>query len=226
MEISALQQKQKKKIAVCATLLAGFILFTIFKTSFQPINDTVNLWATTIHTDTATLLAKGIHYTFDTIAVAAATIAIAGILLIKGRKTQSLLLITAIGGNALLVAAIKTITQVARPENQILHDESFAYPSGHCAGVIVFVGLLIYYAWTKWGSRQHIKVSLATIFGLIIAFVSFDRIYLNVHWLSDVIGGCLLGMFWLSFCIIFYEHLNLNDSTEPQICNNFDNQQT
>jgi undecaprenyl-diphosphatase len=202
-----LQQKQNKKAVVCIAFLVGFILFTIFKESFQSIDDTVNLWAATIHTDTATLLAKSLHYAFDTTITAVAAIVIAGFLFIKGRKIQSLLLIAAVGGNALFVAAIKTITQVIRPENQLLQDASFAYPSGHCAGTIIFVGLLTYYIWLKWGNSQHTKITSLAIFSLLIAFVSFDRIYLNMHWLSDVIGGCLLGMFWLSFCIIFYEHL-------------------
>ncbi|MCL1965940.1 MAG: phosphatase PAP2 family protein [Candidatus Bathyarchaeota archaeon] len=222
MKTSMLQQEQNKKTVVCTALLVAFILFTIFKTSFQSIDNTVNLWAATIHTDTATLLAKGIHYAFDTITIVAATIVIAGFLLIKGRKIQSLLLIAATGGNALLVAATKTITQVARPENQVLHNESFAYPSGHCAGAIILIGLLTYYAWLKWGNRQQTKMVLTTIFSLIVTFVSIDRIYLNVHWLSDVIGGCLLGMFWLSFCIIFYAHLKHDNSSEPQSVQQFE----
>ena len=35
-----------------------------------------------------------------------------------------------------------------------------------------------------------------------LALVGFDRIYLNVHWISDVLGGCLLGTFWLMFSIL------------------------
>jgi len=209
-----LQQKQSKKAVVCVILFAGFLLFTIFKSNVQSIDNTVNLWAATIHTDTATVIAKGIHYVFDTITIAAATVIVASFLLIKGHKIPSFLLIAAIGGTALLVAAIKTITQVIRPENQLLHDESFSYPSGHCTVAIVFIGLLIYYTWLKLGNhRRHTRVLLVTIFGLITTFVSFDRIYLNIHWLSDVIGGCLLGAFWLSFCIIFYEHLRNNSVT-------------
>jgi undecaprenyl-diphosphatase len=216
MKILVLQQKQNKRTVANIVLLIGFILFTIFRAKFQSIDVTVNLWALTIHTDTATLIAKSLHYAFDSIITLAITIVIAGFLLIKGRKVQSLLLIAAVGGNALFVAAIKTIMQVTRPENQLLHDASFAYPSGHCASTIVFVGLLTYYIWMKWRSNQHIKIASLAIFSLVVAFVSFDRIYLNIHWLSDVIGGCLLGTFWLSFCIIFYEHLKLDNSVEFQ----------
>jgi len=214
MKKSWLQQKQNVKMLICIAFFVGFMLFTGFKANFQSIDNTVNLWAATIHTNTATLLAKGLHYIFDTIIIAIATLVTAGFFLIKRCKIQSLLLIAAVGGNAMFVAAIKTITQVARPGNQLLHDTSFAYPSGHCAGAIIFVGLLTYYVWLKCGGSQQVKLLSATILGLITAFISFDRIYLNMHWLSDVIGGCLLGAFWLSFCIIFYEHLKRNNSIE------------
>jgi undecaprenyl-diphosphatase len=202
-----LLQQNQKTIAVCITFFIAFVLFSIFKTNLQPTDTAVNLWIVTIHTDTTTLLAKGIHIAFDTITIAIASIAVASFIFIKGCKIQSLLLVAAISGDALFIVAIKTITQVARPENQIVNDNSFSYPSGHCAGAIIFIGLITYYIWLKWNNSQRTKILSATIFGLVIALVGFDRIYLNVHWLSDVIGGCLLGAFWLSFCIITYEYL-------------------
>jgi undecaprenyl-diphosphatase len=222
---SWLQQKQNWKIVICVAFFVGFIFFSVFKTNFQSIDVTVNLWAATIQTDTTTtLLAKGLHYIFDTMIIAIITIVTAGFLLIKGHKIQSLLLIAAVGGNALFVTAIKTITQVARPENQLLNDNSFAYPSGHCANAIIFIGLLTYYIWLKWGNKQHVKLLSVTLFSLITAIVSFDRIYLNMHWLSDITGSCLLGAFWLSFCIIFYEQLKLKNSTTEQAYSSFDKQ--
>ena len=84
----------------------------------------------------------------------------------------------------------------------------FSYPSGHSAGVIVFVGLIAYYAWVNWTSKRS-KIAVLAVSGLVIMFVSFDRVYLNVHWLSDVIGGLLFGAFWLSFSIMTYQHLKM-----------------
>lgn len=210
-------------MVLCVTFLVGFLLFSIFKANFQSINTTINLWTATIHTDTATLLAKGIHYAFDTIMITVTAIIMAGFLLIKGHKAKSVLLLSSVGGSALLVTAIKTITQVARPENQVIHDSSFSYPSGHCAGAIVFVGLITYYIWLKWSSNQHVKVFSSVIFVLVVAFVGFNRIYLNVHWLSDVVGGYLFGAFWLSLCIIVYEPLKLSEETKEQHNNKITN---
>jgi undecaprenyl-diphosphatase len=122
-----------------------------------------------------------------------------------------LLVLGGVGGNALLVAILKDFTQFARPENQLLDLSSYSYPSGHSAGVIVFIGLIVYFVWLNWNSSQRVKFLSSISFGLMVAFVSFDRVYLNVHWLSDVMGGCLLGAFCLSFCILIYEQLKLSD---------------
>jgi len=170
----------------------------------------VNIWITTIQNDTSILVAKAFSAAFDTILLAIMSSVMAIFLFIKKHKAQSLLLLAAVGGNALIIGAIKTLTQVARPENQLISGSGFSYPSGHSAGAIIFIGLITYYVWLNWNNNVRIKILSTTFFSLMIALVGFNRVYLNVHWLSDVIGGCLFGVFWLSFCIVIYERLKMS----------------
>lgn len=209
---------QNRNVTIaCIAFFLAFILFTIFQTNFQSINDAVNSWTTTIHADTAILLAKALSVAFDTITLAIISIVVASFLFIKNHKDQSLLLLAAVGGNALFVAIIKTLTHVARPENQLLYSSGFSYPSGHVTGVIIFVGLITYYAWLNWSDRKQVKLLSLVGFGLVVAFVSFDRLYLNVHWFSDVVGGCLFGAFWLSFCVMVYERFKRGGAFKSKI---------
>jgi undecaprenyl-diphosphatase len=198
-----------KAILVCVSFFVAFILFSIFKTNFQTTDTTVNLWVIPLHNDLAILPAKVLSYAFDTITLVIATLIISVFLVIKKRKAQSLLFATSVSGTALFVTIIKNLTQVVRPENQLVSGSGFSYPSGHCAGAVVFIGLIVYFAWLNWAGSRRVKMLSSLGFSLVVAFVSFDRSYLNVHWLSDVIGGCLFGAFWLSFCIIVYERLKL-----------------
>lgn len=190
----------------CIVFLAVFLLFSIYRTSFHSIDTTVNLWTTAIHNDLFVFLAKIGSIVFDTTIIVAASLVIATFLFLKNHKAQSLLLLTAIGGDALIVGIIKNIDPVLRPSNQLLLGAGYSYPSGHSAGVIVFVGLVAYYAWLHWRSMRSRVVVLGGL-SLVTAVVGFDRVYLNVHWLSDVVGGWLFGVFWLSFSILVYQHL-------------------
>lgn len=208
MNVKPLHQNRITTV-VCIAFFVAFISFSIFKTNFQSIDAAVNLWIITLHNSTAILVAKALSAAFDTSTLVIATLIISVFLVIKKRKAQSLLFATSVSGTALFVTIIKNLTQVTRPENQLISASGFSYPSGHSAGAIVFIGLIVYFIWLNWADSQRVKMLSTLSFGLVVGFVGFDRIYLNVHWLGDVVGGCLFGAFWLSFCIAVYELLNL-----------------
>jgi undecaprenyl-diphosphatase len=113
------------------------------------------------------------------------------------------------GGEAVIIYSIKTIEQVARPTNgSLLDTASFAYPSGHSAGCIVFAGVLAYFAWRHWQNMRS-RALIGVGFGVVAGVVGFDRLYLNVHWVSDVLGGWLLGAFWLLFTVWVFRQLQM-----------------
>ncbi|HEX7482661.1 MAG TPA: phosphatase PAP2 family protein, partial [Candidatus Bathyarchaeia archaeon] len=150
----------------------------------------------------------GIALIFDTISLVIISLLISGVLFLKDYKAHGLLLLAAMGGDALIISALKTLEHISRPTNGISFDSGFSYPSGHSGGCIVFGGLLAYFAWRHWQSKSS-RVAIGIGLGLIVGVVGFDRIYLNVHWLSDVFGGWLLGAFWLLFAILIFRQLNV-----------------
>jgi len=84
---------------------------------------------------------------------------------------------------------IKNIVQRARPENLLETDYSF--PSLHATASILLYGWLSFYLWKQGRQRKALALLLVPL------LISFSRIYLGVHWLSDVVGGLLLGGGWL-----------------------------
>jgi membrane-associated phospholipid phosphatase len=208
-------RQNRNAIFAATVFFVVFLVFSIVRTSFLSIDTAVNLWTITIHNEAAIILAKAISTIFDTIVLVAASLVIAAALFIKKQKAQSILLLAAMGGDALLVSIIKNIDHVARPANQLLSGSGFSYPSGHSAGIIVFVGLIVYYVWLHYGDKR-LRTAVLAGFGSIATVVGFDRIYLNVHWLSDVVGGWLLGAFWLSFSIMVYQWLKMAGKFESQ----------
>jgi membrane-associated phospholipid phosphatase len=174
-------QNQRTLLFVCLLFLASFLLVAQLKSSFITIDLQTNSWATSIQTGPLTAVAIVIAYIFDTM-----------------------------GGDALIVSIRKTLVHSPRPLNGLFYDTGFSFPSGHTTASIVFCGLLTYLAWQHWKSPKAKKVSTVLSVAT-ISIVAFDRIYLNVHWFSDVVGGCLLGLFWLTFTLWVFRYVEETD---------------
>ena len=202
---------QKRTAIICIVFLAAFVLFTVFRPSFYAIDIAVNLWMPTIQSPTPTVFAILIAIVFDTPGLVLMSIVISAMLFLKNHKQYSLLLLGAMGGDALIVTIMKNISLVARPTNAIFTGNGFSYPSGHSAGIVVFAGILAFFAWRHWRSSR-VRVGIGMGLGVLIGVVGFDRVYLNVHWFSDVIGGWLFGAFWLSFIILIFVWLEYQGS--------------
>lgn len=97
---------------------------------------------------------------------------------------------------------LKIIFRRPRPSDFTLITETgFSFPSGHSMASLAFYGLLIYLIHRS-ELKKNKKIILTTILSVIIVLVGISRIYLGVHYTSDVIGGFCFG---ISYIIIFVE---------------------
>ena len=114
--------------------------------------------------------------------------------------------------STLLNQALKIIVRRPRPNiNPLAVENSFSFPSGHTMIMVVIGGILIYLLWqkrgdnakcnTKWIARN---VILTVIICLIAITVMFSRIYLGVHYFSDIIGGITSGLLFLFISYYYY----------------------
>jgi undecaprenyl-diphosphatase len=185
---------------------------TEVRNSFAMVDMQINSWAISIQTGSLTATAIVIAYLFNTTSMAAISLAIAMYLFYRNYKKYGVLLLAAMGGGALIVLVTKTLIHSPRPSNGIFYEAGYSFPSGHTTTSIVFCSLLTYFVWQHWNSPKA-KTASSTLSIATIFLVAFDRIYLNVHWFSDVVGGLLLGIFWLTLALwIFGYAKNRGDS--------------
>ncbi|MFS0840636.1 phosphatase PAP2 family protein [Paenibacillus sp. 1P03SA] len=119
-------------------------------------------------------------------------------------RSEVILLIAAIGGSAILNTILKKIFQRERPTIKIIMEEAgFSFPSGHSMAVVALYGILVYLLW-KHISGTAGRTVLIVLASAMIAAMGLARIYLGVHYPSDVLGGYLASGFWLAVCIWTY----------------------
>jgi undecaprenyl-diphosphatase len=115
------------------------------------------------------------------------------------------LLITMLLGVSNLVA-IKYLIARERPENMIIEYWGYSFPSGHSVFAVLFYGLLVYLFWDI--IENKILRYLILIFAIIMwILVVISRLYLSVHYFTDVIWWLIIWLFWLIFGIFLYRKL-------------------
>jgi membrane-associated phospholipid phosphatase len=100
-----------------------------------------------------------------------------------------------------LMFALKGVFNRPRPLDPLLEQaKGLSFPSGHALMSVTFYGLLIYIVF-KSVERKDLKWTLIAGLVLLILIIGFSRIYLRVHYTSDVVAGYCIGFLWLVFAL-------------------------
>lgn len=100
---------------------------------------------------------------------------------------------------------LKGILQRPRPtEYRIIEETGYSFPSGHSMISMAFYGYLIYLIY-KYVKNKYIKLTSIVVLSLLICTIGISRIYLGVHYTSDVLGGFLIS---ISYLVIFISAVN------------------
>lgn len=121
------------------------------------------------------------------------------------RRALALGWVIALGGNALLNPLLKRVFERVRPvhEQGLINELGWSFPSGHTSGATVAYGMLIYVAIRTLPAAWHMPAALAAT---ALAFtVGCSRVFLQVHFASDVLAGFASGAAWLTVCIVSVE---------------------
>lgn len=111
--------------------------------------------------------------------------------------------------SALANMALKRAFDRARPTiDHLVVVKTLSYPSGHAMSAMAFYGFLIYLIF-KIKMNKWLRIFLAVLFSALIFLIGFSRIYLGVHYPSDVLGGFVAGLIWVAFCIVLFNIIDL-----------------
>lgn len=128
-----------------------------------------------------------------------------GVLLWKKYRAQAVLFTIVLVGTGILNQVLKLIFKRERPDfNRLIDIGGYSFPSGHTMMAFSLYTVLAYIVWRNLkttGSR--IAIAIVAIF--MIVMIAVSRIYLGVHFPSDIVGGILASSVWLFASIAMYQ---------------------
>jgi len=124
------------------------------------------------------------------------------------RFRWALYFVVTVGGGALLNLELKRYFARARPAvaEMLRQAHGYSFPSGHAMGSTVVFGALSYLAFRTVKGWRWKAAALAFAATLAVG-ISLSRVYLGVHWISDVAAGVLAGSMWVGITTVSYETL-------------------
>jgi len=204
--------KQKKRWFVFLNLLSFSLFVLIFLQVFVyeslPRSDQwVSLYMNTLQTESMTEKVIFVTDLNGVIASSIVFVAMALFLWYKKWYSEFKFWLFAFGGATLLFNAFKFGMQRARPEVRLIDLSTYSFPSGHSTMAMV-LSLGLYFIFVQRVKKEWLRSLLLLICIVWPLAIAATRLYLNVHWLSDVIGGLLLGFFWVTLMVLLYPPVN------------------
>jgi undecaprenyl-diphosphatase len=182
-----------------AVLILGWVLQPHFQHNGPTDFDaSVTNWFVDQRSDPWTTLMKAITWLGSTAVVIPLTLAVAAWLLWRRRWWLAAFLAASVAGASLLSAIAKYVIDRDRPPEslRLQHPVGSAFPSGHStqAAATYLALAFVVFALTD---RRAVRLVTSIAAALVVFAVGISRVYLGVHWATDVIAGWLLGVTWV-----------------------------
>lgn len=206
-----------KLIPLISTIeFVGLVVSALSLWSFAEIADEV-LEKETQGFDTAILLFLYRHHTplLDQIMIGITalgeptllvevTLVLSLVVILRRRWVEGIVTAIAASGAAGLNVLLKEVFARSRPElwQRSVDVRYYSFPSGHAMASLVIYGLIGYLLATHYKQRSGLILCLTAV---LVSLIGLSRLYLGVHWPTDVIAGYAAGLVWLVACVLGLE---------------------
>ena len=158
------------------------------------------LWIHSFANPTLDSIMRFITRLNDPITVTVIAVIILGLLLWRHYYSEAQIFVVNCLGGVVLSYGLKSVFGKVRPAlwQSVIEDNSFSYPSGHALGSTVLYGFIAYLIATRY---PRFSLLIYAVVVSLIGAIGLSRLYLGVHWPTDIVGGYGIGFLWLTFCI-------------------------
>lgn len=184
-------------------LLFGWIAIAMMADRFNQLDQQVVDWLRQAASPTLTQLVTWItHLATSYVIITVAIVAALWFAFVLRLKVHAMILLATIGGSYLLNETLKTLLMRTRPEwEHWVHATGYSFPSGHTMAAVSFYGMLTYLLYRIVCAKGIPAWYIPLIGGVLIIAIGMSRVYLGVHYFTDVLAGFLAGGVWLLICM-------------------------
>lgn len=190
--------------AIVLLLLFLLLAGTINKTGPTALDDAVGGWIRGLRTDALTAFFKALSPLVSTSVFAVLLVAFAALFaFVFKRRLEPLLLIVNLAVAFGLYRGLKGVFERPRPSaDALIHAAGYSFPSGNALMSASFYGLTAYLLYRYWKKRGPGRAWFAAVFGVVlILLIGLSRVYLGVHYPTDILAGFAVGGAWMLICV-------------------------
>lgn len=194
-------------VAVAAIICAGIISYNVYANGSQPlpIDIAVRDWFISLRNDFLNIIISALTHLSDPITIISLCIFL---LILPNRKTYGLpVSLAAISGLA-IYKPMKHLFLRARPDVSLhlVEQGGYSFPSGHSVSSVIVFGLLLYLI-RRHCKNKTLKNILSVICTILMLLIGPSRLYVSVHWATDVLCGMFIGLAVLTIAILILERI-------------------
>jgi membrane-associated phospholipid phosphatase len=192
--------------AFCILIFSIFIFWRfavkLVEEELHTFDITVIDWVQSFISDKLTKIIETLTFLGSTKAVIAISVLTIILMLFNKKWWETVFFIVAVSGSSLFNLLLKFIFQRTRPSiHPLITETGYSFPSGHSMVSFVLYGMITYFL-VLFYVKRFAKIITILFFSLLVLIIGVSRIYLGVHYPSDVLAGFAIGGTWLIICLI------------------------
>lgn len=203
-------------LLAAAGILLLLMMWMVFIQKDKSMDEAVFAFTEPRRTDARTSCMRVITFLGNYQFLTPANLLLVLLLFYRKQKTLALTALVVALSSLLLKIGLKELFHRPRPEDPLISGiVNFSFPSGHALMSVAFYGLLIWLL-PRFIKNKGFVTGLTLFLLLLILLIGFSRIYLRVHYASDVIAGYCIGIIWLYCCLLLTKRWRNKQQLSPK----------